>query len=69
MSVIRIEHLTRDYGGGKGVFDLTMDVGEGEVFGFLGPQRRGKDHHHPSPDGLHQGQQRQLHHCRARLLA
>ena len=42
MSVIRIEHLTRDYGGGKGVFDLTMDVGEGEVFGFLGPNGAGK---------------------------
>ena len=42
MSVIRIEHLTRDYGRGKGVFDLTMDVGEGEVFGFLGPNGAGK---------------------------
>lgn len=42
MNVIRVEHLTRDYGGGKGVFDATFQVQQGEVFGFLGPNGAGK---------------------------
>lgn len=42
MSVISIENLTRDYGRGKGVFDISFQVGKGEVFGFLGPNGAGK---------------------------
>lgn len=42
MSVIKIENLTRDYGKGKGVFDLSFEVNEGESFGFLGPNGAGK---------------------------
>lgn len=42
MSVIDIQNLTRDYGGGKGIFDVTFQVNEGEVFGFLGPNGVGK---------------------------
>ena len=42
MSVIRIDRLTRDYGGGKGVFDLSFQVDQGEAFGFLGPNGAGK---------------------------
>lgn len=42
MSVIEIRHLTCDYGKGRGIFDLTMDVGAGEIFGFLGPNGSGK---------------------------
>ncbi len=34
--------LTKDYGGGKGLFDLTLAVREGEVFGYLGPNGAGK---------------------------
>ncbi len=42
MSVINIKNLTRDYGGGKGVFDLSFEVKQGEAFGFLGPNGAGK---------------------------
>ena len=42
MSVIEIGHLTRNYGHGKGVFDITFNVDQGEVFGFLGPNGAGK---------------------------
>ncbi len=42
MAVIELEGLTRDYGRGRGVFDLTFGVEKGEVFGFLGPNGAGK---------------------------
>ena len=31
-----------NFGGGKGIFDVSFQVGEGEVFGFLGPNGAGK---------------------------
>lgn len=42
MGVLTIRDLTRDYGGGRGVFELSLAVGEGEAFGFLGPNGAGK---------------------------
>ena len=42
MSVIKIENLVRDYGNGKGVFDISCHVNKGEAFGFLGPNGAGK---------------------------
>ena len=42
MSVIEVNHLTKDYGSGRGVFDVSFRVEEGEVFGFLGPNGAGK---------------------------
>lgn len=40
--VIEIKHLTKDYGEGRGVFDVSFSVHEGECFGFLGPNGAGK---------------------------
>jgi len=42
MPVIQVDHLTKDYGHGRGVFDVTLQVERGEVYGFLGPNGAGK---------------------------
>lgn len=42
MNAIEINHITKDYGAGKGVFDVTFEVRQGEVMGFLGPNGAGK---------------------------
>jgi len=39
---IRTAGLTRDYGAGRGLFDLDLVVNSGEVFGYLGPNGAGK---------------------------
>ena len=41
-SAIRTEGLTKDYGAGRGLFDLDLEVPEGQVFGYLGPNGAGK---------------------------
>ena len=40
--MIKIEGLTKEFGNGKGIFDVTFEVKQGEVFGFLGPNGAGK---------------------------
>lgn len=40
--IIEVSHLTKDYGFGRGVFDVSIHVDRGEVFGFLGPNGAGK---------------------------
>lgn len=42
MISIEICNITKDYGGGKGVFDLSLSVDKGEALGFLGPNGAGK---------------------------
>jgi len=39
---IETQGLTKDYGNGRGIFDLELSVPVGEVFGFLGPNGAGK---------------------------
>ena len=41
-NAIEAAGLTKDYGGGHGIFDLDLAVNEGEAFGFLGPNGAGK---------------------------
>ena len=41
-NAVETHALTKDYGSGRGVFDLDLHVSEGEVFGFLGPNGAGK---------------------------
>ena len=40
--IINIEHLTKDYGYGRGVFDVSLKVHKGECYGYLGPNGAGK---------------------------
>lgn len=40
--IISIENLTKDYGCGRGVFDISINVAAGECYGFLGPNGAGK---------------------------
>ena len=40
--IINIEHLTKDYGYGRGVFDVSIKVHKGECYGYLGPNGAGK---------------------------
>lgn len=40
--MIIADHLTKVYPGGKGIFDVSFSVQQGEVFGFLGPNGAGK---------------------------
>ena len=40
--VIEIRKLTKDYGAGRGVFNVSIDVKKGEILGYLGPNGAGK---------------------------
>ncbi len=42
MNVIDIRNLTKDYGKGRGIFDLSLHVEKGICYGFLGPNGAGK---------------------------
>ena len=39
---MRTSRLTKDYGMGRGLFELDLQVEPGEIFGFLGPNGAGK---------------------------
>jgi ABC-2 type transport system ATP-binding protein len=42
VSAIRTSKLSKDYGVGRGLFELDLEVGSQEVFGYLGPNGAGK---------------------------
>lgn len=42
MTDIKIEQLTKDYGQGRGVFDVNLNIQRGEIFGFIGTNGSGK---------------------------
>ncbi len=42
MHLLEVNHLTKNYGNGRGVFDVSFFVDQGEVYGFLGPNGAGK---------------------------
>lgn len=41
-SVIELKGLTKDYGGGRGIFDIDLCVAKGEMLGFAGTNGSGK---------------------------
>ena len=42
MQIITIKNFTKDYGNEKGVFDVSIGIEKGEVYGYLGPNGAGK---------------------------
>lgn len=40
--VVVCHRLTKDYGQGRGVFDLDLDIERGEILGLVGPNGAGK---------------------------
>lgn len=40
--IIDVGNLTKDYGFGRGVFDVSIKVHKGECYGYLGPNGAGK---------------------------
>ena len=39
---IEVSHLTKDYGKGRGIFDISFIVPKGKVFGYCGTNGAGK---------------------------
>lgn len=40
--LIEINNMTKDYGDGRGIFDVSLSIEKGEVFGFVGTNGAGK---------------------------
>ncbi len=42
MAILEVKNLTKDFGGLRAVNNVTFGVGEGEIFGLIGPNGSGK---------------------------
>ena len=42
MAIIQADQMTKDYGHGRGVFNVSFEIQKGEIYGFLGPNGAGK---------------------------
>lgn len=42
MNVIELQDITKDYGNGKGIFDIDLNIEQGEMFGYAGTNGAGK---------------------------
>lgn len=42
MSIVEVNELTKDFGHGRGIFDVSFQIKKGETLGFLGPNGAGK---------------------------
>lgn len=40
--MIRLEHVTKEFAPGRGIFDVSFTVEPGTIFGFIGPNGSGK---------------------------
>lgn len=41
-TVIKVENLTKDYGKNRGIFNINLDIKQGETIGFIGTNGSGK---------------------------
>lgn len=41
-AIIKLQGLTKDYGQGRGIFDINLEVKQGECFGYVGTNGSGK---------------------------
>lgn len=42
MPIIEIKNMIKDYGEGRGIYDVDLSIEKGEVFGFVGTNGAGK---------------------------
>lgn len=42
MNVVELKSVTKDYGNGKGIFDIDLCIEQGEMFGYAGTNGAGK---------------------------